>query len=129
MTAFLLVFLGAGLGGAARYGVHLGCARMCGPDYPWGTLTVNVAGSFAMGVIVAALAMRIGDSESWSHNLRLFLTTGILGGFTTFSAFSLDAIALWERGEMFSAGAYVAASVAGSILALGAALFLVRGLS
>jgi CrcB protein len=73
--------------------------------------------------------MRIGDSESWSHNVRLFLTTGILGGFTTFSAFSLDAFALWERGEMFSAGAYVAASVAGSILALGAALFLVRGLS
>jgi CrcB protein len=129
MTAFLLVFLGAGLGGAARHGVHLGCARMCGPDYPWGTLTVNVAGSFAMGLIAAALAMRIGDSESWSHNVRLFLTTGILGGFTTFSAFSLDAFALWERGEMFSAGAYVAASVAGSILALGAALFLVRGLS
>jgi CrcB protein len=129
MTSFLLVFLGAGLGGAARHGVHLGCARMCGPDYPWGTLTVNVAGSFAMGLIAAALAMRIGDSESWSHNVRLFLTTGILGGFTTFSAFSLDAFALWERGEMFSAGAYVAASVAGSILALGAALFLVRGLS
>jgi CrcB protein len=59
MTAFLLVFLGAGLGGAARHGVHLGCARMCGPDYPWGTLTVNVAGSFAMGLIAAALAMRI----------------------------------------------------------------------
>lgn len=128
MTAFILVFLGAGLGGAARYGVSLGCARACGPDYPWGTLTVNIAGSFAMGLIVAGLA-RTGESESFTQNARLFLTTGLLGGFTTFSAFSHDAIALWERGDMFSAGAYVAASVAGSILALGAALFLVRGLS
>jgi CrcB protein len=127
MTAFLLVFLGAGLGGAARYAVNLGCARACGTDYPWGTLTVNVAGSFAMGLLVGWLAFRAG--EGWAQNARLFLTTGLLGGFTTFSAFSLDAMLLWERGEMFSAGAYVAASVAGSILALAAALALVRGLT
>ena len=127
MTAFLLVFLGAGLGGATRHAVNLGCARACGTNFPWGTLTVNIVGSFVMGLLAGWLALKAG--ESWTQHTRLFLTTGLLGGFTTFSAFSLDAMLLWERGEMFSAGAYVAASVAGSILALAAALALVRGLT
>ena len=124
MTSYLLVFLGAGIGGALRHGVNLGCARYCGVAFPWGTLTVNVAGSFIMGALAAWLAFRAG--EGWSQPLRLFLATGILGGFTTFSAFSLDAVLIWERGEAGLAAAYVAASVVLSIAGLLAGLALVR---
>ena len=125
--AFFLVFLGAGFGGAARHAVNISCARWCGVEFPWGTLTVNVAGSFAMGALVGWLAFKAG--EGWSQHARLFLATGVLGGFTTFSAFSLDAIALWERGEALSAATYVGASVVLSILALAGALILVRSLT
>ena len=97
MTSYLIVFLGAGIGGALRHGVNVGCARYCGTAFPWGTLTVNVVGSFIMGVLAGWLAFKAG--EGWSQPLRLFLTTGILGGFTTFSAFSLDAVLIWERGQ------------------------------
>jgi CrcB protein len=124
MTSYLLVFLGAGIGGALRHGVNLGCARYCGVAFPWGTLTVNVAGSFIMGALAAWLALRAG--EGWSQPLRLFLATGILGGFTTFSAFSLDAVLIWERGEAGLAAAYAAASVVLSIAGLVAGLALVR---
>ena len=124
MISSLLVFLGAGIGGALRHGVNLGCARYCGVAFPWGTLTVNVAGSFIMGALAAWLALRAG--EGWSQPLRLFLATGILGGFTTFSAFSLDAVLIWERGEAGHAAAYVAASVVLSIAGLVAGLALVR---
>ena len=124
MTSYLLVFLGAGIGGALRHGVNLGCARYCGVAFPWGTLTVNVAGSFIMGALAAWLAFRAG--EEWSQPLRLFLATGILGGFTTFSAFSLDAVLIWERGEAGLAAAYVAASVVLSIAGLVGGLALVR---
>ncbi len=127
MNAYLLVFLGAGIGGSLRHAVNLGCTRFCGPAFPWGTLTVNVLGSFIMGACAAWLAFRA--SEVWSQPLRLFLTTGILGGFTTFSAFSLDAVLLWERGEIVSASAYVAGSVLLSIAGLVAGLALVRALS
>ncbi len=118
MTAFLLVFLGAGLGGAARHAVNVGCGRWCGIDFPWGTLTVNVVGSFAMGLLAGWLAFKAG--ESWSQHARLFLATGVLGGFTTFSAFSLDAMLLWERDQGLAAASYVAASVVLSIAALAA---------
>jgi CrcB protein len=124
MISSLLVFLGAGIGGALRHGVNLGCARYCGVAFPWGTLTVNVAGSFIMGALAAWLALRAG--EGWSQPLRLFLATGILGGFTTFSAFSLDAVLIWERGEAGLAAAYAAASVVLSIAGLVAGLALVR---
>ena len=124
MISYLLVFLGAGIGGALRHGVNLGCARYCGVAFPWGTLTVNVAGSFIMGALAAWLAFRAG--EGWSQPLRLFLATGILGGFTTFSAFALDAVLIWERGEAGLAAAYVAASVVLSIAGLLAGLALVR---
>ncbi len=124
MTSYLLVFLGAGIGGALRHGVNLGCARYGGVAFPWGTLTVNVAGSFIMGALAAWLAFRAG--EGWSQPLRLFLATGILGGFTTFSAFSLDAVLIWERGEAGLAAAYAAASVVLSIAGLVAGLALVR---
>src|SRR3712207_228955 len=127
MSSYLLVFLGAGIGGALRHGVNAGCARLCGMAFPSGTLIVNVVGSFAMGVVVAWLTSRAG--EGWSQPLRLFLTTGILGGFTTFSAFSLDAVLLWERGEAGLAAAYVAASVALSVGGLLAGLSLVRALA
>jgi CrcB protein len=124
MISYLLVFLGAGIGGALRHGVNVGCARYCGVAFPWGTLTVNVTGSFIMGALAAWLALRAG--EGWSQPLRLFLATGILGGFTTFSAFSLDAVLIWERGEAGHAAVYVAASVVLSIAGLVAGLALVR---
>ena len=124
MTSYLLFFLGAGIGGALRHGVNLGCARYGGVAFPWGTLTVNVAGSFIMGALAAWLALRAG--EGWSQPLRLFLATGILGGFTTFSAFSLDAVLMWEQGEAGLAAAYAAASVVLSIAGLVAGLALMR---
>jgi fluoride exporter len=127
MVSYLLVFLGAGIGGALRHGVNLGCTRYCGVAFPWGTLTVNVTGSFIMGALAAWLAFRAG--EGWSQPLRLFLATGILGGFTTFSAFSLDAVMIWERGEAGLAAAYVAASVVLSIAGLVAGLALVRAVA
>ena len=127
MVSYLLVFLGAGIGGALRHGVNLGCARYCGVAFPWGTLTVNVTGSLIMGALAAWLASRAG--EGWSQPLRMFLATGILGGFTTFSAFSLDAVMIWERGEAGLAAAYVAASVVLSIVGLVAGLALVRAVA
>lgn len=122
--AFLLVFLGAGLGGTARHAVNVAAFRLLGPNaFPYGTLAINVAGSFLMGGVVGLFAAR---SLVGGQDLRLFLTTGILGGFTTFSAFSLDAVSLWQRGEAAGAVAYVAVSVLGSLAALAAALLLVR---
>ncbi|WP_404293348.1 fluoride efflux transporter CrcB [Microvirga sp. RSM25] len=124
MKSYLLVFLGAGIGGALRHGVNVGCARVCGMAFPWGTLTVNVLGSFLIGALAGWLAFKA--NEGWSQPLRLFLTTGILGGFTTFSAFSLDAVLIWERGQNGLAATYVAASVLLSIVGLVAGLGLVR---
>ena len=126
MQSTLLVFLGAGLGGALRHGVNLAAARLLGPSFPYGTLAVNVVGSFAMGAIVAWLAFR--GEAGWNQPLRLFLATGILGGFTTFSAFSLDSVLLWERGAAALAVTYVLISVAGSIVALFVGLAAVRAL-
>lgn len=126
MQNALLVFLGAGLGGLFRHGVNTGWARFCGTAFPWGTLTVNVVGSLAMGLIVGWLSFR--TEAGWSQPLRLFLTTGILGGFTTFSAFSLDAVLLWERGDTALAAGYAAGSVLLSVAALAAGLAVVRTL-
>ena len=124
MQAAVLVFLGAGIGGVLRHGVNLGFARFCGTAFPWGTLSVNVAGSFAMGLIAGWLAFKV--EPAWAPLLRLFLLTGILGGFTTFSAFSLDAALLWERGEGLLASGYVVGSVVLSLAALGLGLASVR---
>ena len=126
MQATLLVFLGAGIGGVLRYGVNLGCARLCGTAFPWGTLTVNVLGSLIMGLLAGWLAFRA--EVAWSQSFRLFLMTGILGGFTTFSAFSLDAALLWERGDVATAAAYVIGSVVLSIGALAIGLASIRAL-
>jgi len=127
MTSYLIVFLGAGIGGALRHGVNVGCARYCGTAFPWGTLTVNVAGSFLMGAIAGWLAFKAG--EGWSQPLRHFLTTGILGGFTTFSAFSLDAVLIWERGQAGVAATYVVGSVLLSIAGLAIGLGAVRAIA
>ena len=119
---FLLVFLGAGIGGALRHGVNLGSARLFGAGFPVGTMLVNIVGSFLMGLLAGYFTYRTGVPQS----TRLFLTTGILGGFTTFSAFSLDAALLVERNFYWSAAAYVAGSVVLSLVALFAGLSLFR---
>jgi CrcB protein len=125
MGGYLIVALGAAIGGALRHGVNVGSARLLGIDFPFGTLIVNVAGSLAMGVLAGYFAFRGDALQSW----RLFLTTGILGGFTTFSAFSLDVAMLYERGEVVLSLAYVAGSVGLSITALFAGLWIVRSLT
>jgi CrcB protein len=118
---YLIVFLGAGIGGALRHGVNVGAARLFGFGFPYGTLIVNVVGSFLIGALAGYFAFRPGIGQ----HVRLFLTTGILGGFTTFSAFSLDAALLVERHAYALAAGYVAGSVAVSLVALffGLALF------
>ena len=118
---YVLVFLGGGLGAALRHGVNRAVAGT-GAGFPVGTLAVNVLGSLIMG-LVAGLLLARGLDE---HPARLFLTTGLMGGFTTFSAFSHDAVMLWQRGAPGAAAAYVAASVILSILALIAGLALIR---
>ena len=123
MMSFLIVFIGAGIGGSIRHGVNLLAARLVGISYPYGTLSINIVGSLLMGLCAGYFAFRGEDaSQPW----RLFLTTGILGGFTTFSAFSLDVAVLWERGDMLGALLYVLGSVILSILALFLALWLAR---
>lgn len=112
----LLVFVGGGIGSTLRYGVNLGAISLFGPHFPWGTLTVNVVGSAVMGAFAGYLLTR--EPGTGSDALRLFFMTGILGGFTTFSAFSLDAVVLWQRGAAFAAVGYVLISVAVSVLAL-----------
>ena len=118
---YLIVFLGAGIGGALRHGVNVGSARLFGLGFPTGTVIVNIIGSFAMGLLAGYFAFRPGTSQ----HVRLFLTTGVLGGFTTFSAFSLDTALLIERHAYATAAGYVAGSVVASIVALfiGLALF------
>lgn len=119
---YLIVFLGAGIGGALRHGVNLASARLFGLDFPYGTLIVNIAGSLLMGICAGYFAFRTGLPQ----HMRLFLTTGILGGFTTFSAFSLDAALLMERHAYWSAALYAAGSVVLSLVALFVGLSLFR---
>ena len=107
MTNLLLVSLGGGIGAALRHLVGVASLRAFGPGFPVGTLIANVVGSLLMGLLVEWLVRRGGTPQ-----LRLLLATGLLGGFTTFSAFSLDAVALWERGAGALALGYVVGSVA-----------------
>lgn len=106
------VALGGAVGAVARYLTGVAAIRLVGPGFPWGTLIVNVLGSFLMGVLVVGLALRA------DNRMAPLLMTGVLGGFTTFSAFSLDGLTLWERGESGAAAIYVLASVALSLLAV-----------
>ncbi|MDQ7775584.1 fluoride efflux transporter CrcB [Paracoccus aminovorans] len=117
---FLQVALGGALGSMARYGVNILAGRVTG--LPLGTLTVNIAGCFAMGLLASVLALRGGQ------HLAPLLLTGVLGGFTTFSAFSLDTLTLWQRGAAGLALGYVAASVLLSLAAVTAGLALGRGI-
>jgi fluoride exporter len=122
---YLLVFIGGGLGSSLRHTINIVCARCLGPGFPYGTFIINISGSTVMGLIAAYLALKGEVAQPW----RLFLMTGILGGYTTFSAFSLDAVVLYERGEIGLAALYVAGSVVLSILGLFAGLALMRHLA
>lgn len=120
MTPLLQVALGGALGASARYLTNTTVTRLLGYGFPVGTLVVNILGSFLMGVLVVVLAKKGGQAAA------PFLMTGILGGFTTFSAFSLDAVTLYERGQSAAAMGYVSGSVVVSIVALMAGLMLAR---
>ena len=127
---YLIVFIGAGIGGAVRHGVNGLALRLAGPDFPCGTMTINIVGSLAMGLMAGYFAFRGGAGifGQLSQHWRLFLTTGILGGFTTFSTFSLDFATLWERGTMLPAAAYLLVSVGGSLIAVFVGLALARAI-
>ena len=118
MRLFLLACAGGAIGAGLRHLVNTGAVRLVGLGVPWGTIFVNVVGSFLMGLLVEALALRFNGSPE----IRVFLATGILGGLTTFSAFSLDFAVLLQRGDTFAAAFYLIASVSISILALFAGL-------
>lgn len=119
---YVLVFIGGGLGASLRHAINVGCARVCGVNFPYGTFVINISGSLVMGIIAGYLALKGEASQPW----RLFIMTGILGGYTTFSAFSLDAVTLYQRGEIGLALFYVLGSVALSIAGLVGGLALVR---
>ncbi len=124
MLASIAIFIGAGLGGLMRHVLNVWITAVVGSGYPYGILAINVIGSTAMGLAAGWFAFK----GAAPHELRLFLTTGILGGFTTFSAFSLDAALLIERGEGWLAALYVGSSVVLSIIGLFVGLWAVRGL-
>lgn len=127
MREVLLVMLGGGLGAGLRHMVGVAAVRVMGFGFPWGTLTVNVVGSLAMGLLVAGLA-RFGP-DIGAREIRLFVGVGVLGGFTTFSSFSLDAVNLYEAGHASTAALYVVGSVVLGLTALFAGLGLVRWLA
>ena len=124
MLNLVLVAVGGAIGASLRHLVNFAALRLIGPGFPWGTMAINVAGSLAMGVFIELLARR----SNAPNELRLFVATGILGGFTTFSAFSLDFAVLWERGAILPAFGYALGSVIVSIVALFLGLWLARSL-
>lgn len=124
MKLLLAIAAGGAFGAVARHFVIHRVALLLGAEFPWGTLSVNVIGSFAIGVLIETLAL------AWSPpiELRAFLAVGVLGAFTTFSTFSMDVVLLYERGQLAAAAGYVAGSVVLSVAALFAGLALVRAL-
>ena len=122
MKDIAIVAAGGAVGAALRHLTGLLMLRLAGTAFPWGTMTINIVGCFAMGLFIELLVRRFGAS----NELRLLVATGLLGGFTTFSSFSLDVAVLWERGMVPAAFAYVLVSVVGSICALFAGLWVVR---
>lgn len=120
---YLIVFLGGGIGAALRHGVNVASARFFGTAFPYATMIENATGSLVMGLLAGYFAFRSGGGH---QHWQLFLTTGILGGYTTFSAFSLDAVLLYERGALGLASLYVLGSVLLSIAGLVAGLALAR---
>ena len=124
MTRFLLVAIGGALGSMARYGVGLAAGRMFPASaWPWGTLAVNVVGGLLMGLLVGWMGLRAGAAQ---ETVRVFAAVGILGGFTTFSAFSLETVSMIERRDYGMAAAYVGLSVVLAIAALMAGLMMAR---
>lgn len=120
LNPYLQVAIGGAIGSVARYSVYR-LMPMGGSGFPWATLGVNVVGSFLMGILAALLTARLGDG------MAPLLATGLLGGFTTFSAFSLDVVTLWERGQATAAAGYVLASLALCLVAVAAGLAVARG--
>lgn len=122
MNAILAIAAGGALGALARHSVNIGAGKLMGMNFPYGTLTANILGSFLMGLCIAVFAHYWQPSET----VRLFVVTGFLGAFTTFSTFSLDFVTLWERHAYLYSAAYLGSSVIVSIVALFAAMALVR---
>lgn len=122
MKTVFLIALGGGLGSVARYLTGKISFALWGADFPWGTMIVNVVGSLAIGIVAGLLA----HFTSWSQDVRHFVVVGILGGFTTFSAFALDSLLLYERQAYGAALFYIAGSVIISILAVAAGMFIIR---
>ncbi len=125
MPNLLLVMLGGAIGAGLRFQVGRIASVQLGPHFPWGTWIVNLAGGFLMGVLVGAIARGGVQDEP----VRLFLSVGLLGGFTTFSAFSLEAANMLQRGEILVAGAYAVSSFAGSVMLLFVGLWLARAIA
>jgi CrcB protein len=121
---YVLIFIGGGVGSALRYGASRASLELIGPNFPAGTLFVNVVGSTLMGILAAWFALR-GEAD---QTARLFLTTGIIGGFTTFSTFSLDIAVLWGRGEQATTIGYVLATLVLSVAGLFAGIAATRTL-
>jgi len=124
MNAYLLVGLGGAIGSIARYGSGVLIGRIWPSPFPLATMLINIAGSLAMGLLVGWLAR---TTPAWQADARLFLAVGVLGGFTTFSAFSLDAITLIERGALLEAVLYALGSVIVAVVALYLGLLVTRG--
>jgi CrcB protein len=122
-VAYLLVAIGGAAGAAARYGIALWVNTRWGWSFPWGTLAVNLTGSFIIGALMPVLVARGPD-----HTLRLLLVTGVLGGYTTFSAFSFETVTLLHASQWQSAALYVAGSVIFSLLACGLGFALGQGI-
>ncbi|WP_136161359.1 fluoride efflux transporter CrcB [Sphingomonas flavalba] len=125
MNASFLVMAGGAIGALLRYQLGRVSMLLLGPNYPWGTLFANLIGGLAMGLLAGLLGRLSGSGEA----LRLFVGVGILGGFTTFSAFSLDTALMIERGTLFAAAVYVTVSVVGAVAALFAGLALARAVA
>jgi fluoride exporter len=119
---FLIVFIGGGVGSVARFALSSLVGKYAGTNFPWGTLAVNLIGAFCIGLVVEALALKTNAPPQ----LRLLLVTGLLGGFTTFSAFSLENALMFERGDYLTLGLYVTASVVGTLIAVCAGMYVLR---
>jgi len=120
LSNLIQVALGGAIGASARYLTNVGATRLIGHGFPWGTVIVNIAGSFLMGVLVVVLAKKGGNAYA------PLLMTGVLGGFTTFSAFALDTFTLYERGDFWLVGAYVLGTLLVALAAIFAGIFLTR---
>lgn len=122
--AYILVMLGGAIGSSARFAVGRIAMGLMGPNWPWGTLAVNLIGGLAMGLLAGSLA-RIGDG---GEHVRLLIGVGALGGFTTFSAFTLELVNMLERGDLFIGFGYALLSVVGAAVALFGGLLMMRAM-